>query len=1619
MWICFLTAWAAPSEHTVEAVGRHEIVVDLPTFGRYAFEARSEVGTALQLVDRMEGPGPRVGTVGERDGRIDAFFDRGQAKVVTHAPLDGRGNAVVTVTPFERVGSTPQLVPNEPILTELEDREERAFWVDASGPVAFEVVGRFLGDVRLWRDGTWLVGARPRCGAVDPVEGQPLQRCVLTTNLEAGLYQLVAYGGPGDAWANEAPDSILSVRWDAPKLPASGQRVGRIGPTGMEFFKIDGSPDTVQLALPEIAHASVDLRTWSNDRVFDVISGGGRITDESRTPETVTTHSGGSPKVIAVQGIPGQRFTLTWFDQRSATDRVSANGEVLVTTLSTARPSDDLALTGIFYRTTPEGQVVLVKHAGIALDSGTRFEQRFNLLSTATLFVELDEEADVKFEVTEGKADLRFERYFTTPPKGYKPPPSRRNAWADRHGAGTYVLTITPADPGIVTLAGYRNSWSDMASAAVKDLKRIPIRPGIATKLDLDWNAPVQFTRSTPPGRQSGFDVRELPLDPRRPVSLPLAPGERFAIPVKTEEATRLRATLPNGELLPLHGFGNANTELNLPIGTFAIQVVNDTDKPVLAVLGAVEEPVPPRPLPPERLQGLPDFPKLTFAKGWYADLDRDQTQTLMLDVPRDGLYQLESTGLLATTGTLRSRIVLDLGTGDQNGVGRNFRVARYLRSGSYQVTVGTRGLSTGHLGVVLKAANVRDGGKLDDGETARVTLEPGEGIAYTFEVPEASTWTVKTTGQTQTFACRLEDADGWPVTGTSANCDLRIGLQPGSYTLQSLPGSVQTRRITTVQRVRPEDERQGHGPFALTLGEPGFHTWVEPPGDGDRPVDTWTFSLPADASVTLDPGDEMAGSLMKGGKALERLSPGRTWTGTLEKGEYALELRAARRGTGIPYRIRVATDALTVGQRRSVSLPTRIPLLVGEAGLVTVYSTGTNDVRARLENPEGRVVAANDDRPDDWNFRISEWMGPGTWTLDLQSVSGSSSTTVHVEAPAETEGVELKVGGKPHVLTVGAGTVVHPLKLGATKDVVTAVAKAGQNVGIGLEIKTPDGWTSLGTAVGTEPALLGRRTPGHETRLRVWSLDGRSGTVSVELDAPNPRSPTEEQLTGGYALANGGWFAMDGKGVPSGLFRITGDRTGLMICARLGRPCHPAGSVVALNDRAVLFGRRAQLVRADLAGEPVPVELDDRPTAIETGLKGLSVLEIRAASETALARFGTDSATAVTADGSLAIGSGGVEVWGVGVGRARAVALRQIRTPWDREEAWQGEIPARTALMLPVAKDGRSYTVSLERGLVAQAGGSSLWADLDATRGTLTGGGMLVLANPTDTPALAMVHPPAAAMAPVVAGQPHERFASRAGTEVLDVPAADGRLRVANAELTYLRSDGVLVRGDTADIGPGGTAWVRHGKGWYAAWSDAGGPGPWPASKGEKIDVPVGVTHLEADQPYAVLVEVDGQRRVEWRPDGGSVDILARTAGKVRVRGLSGANVTPTVDSQEVVAITEGLGPEVLLDAGGSKWFRFELAADTAVGIGVRAGADRVTATLVSPDGQVVASGVVRRADLKAGTWYLRISQPADAAPVRARPAVAGIDPPDDGPPDNVVRSYLEKAGFVPGGAR
>src|SRR5262245_6765667 len=123
---------AVLSRATVPARGRQEAVLRVGAFGRYAIRVASPQGTALQLVDRIAGPGETRGTVGKTDGRLDVFLDRGEYQVVTWAHESGSGDARLDVRGFteQNAPAPPLLVELKPVESTLDDLEQRSYWLD-------------------------------------------------------------------------------------------------------------------------------------------------------------------------------------------------------------------------------------------------------------------------------------------------------------------------------------------------------------------------------------------------------------------------------------------------------------------------------------------------------------------------------------------------------------------------------------------------------------------------------------------------------------------------------------------------------------------------------------------------------------------------------------------------------------------------------------------------------------------------------------------------------------------------------------------------------------------------------------------------------------------------------------------------------------------------------------------------------------------------------------------------------------------------------------------------------------------------------------------------------------------------------------------------------------------------------------------------------------------------------------------------------------------------------------------------------------------------------------------------------------------------------------------------
>jgi hypothetical protein len=1691
-------AGVALERASLAAAGRQATVLRVARFGRVAIVARSGQGASLEVVDRMAGSLGSDGAAGERDGRLDLFLERGEYRVVTASHAMASGSVALEARAFEErnAATPPRLVELKPLAASLGDFEQLSYWLEVAEArtVALEAAGRCLSELRLWRDGQWLVDAAPELQLVQPRSGRPLRLLRLATRLDPGLYLLTAYGGPPQPWAEDDGSHPFHLRFGIPRLPEAGRRRFAVSPFGVDRYRVPGGATYFRLELPEARPATLRVGWFEPDAPFAEDGVATEITKESLPPIAETMQDGDPERehVVTVGGAEADAYLLQHFEARREYP-FTASGDYWLSTIHSGAPEDSLDATAVVTLSSKARRVEPFLAQAVELDTRTGWGRRANLLAPASLFLHVKEAGAYEVLAKGVEARFRIEPFFVFRPEGYKAPPARGSGSRWDLDAGYWVLTAEPVRKGIVDLvvrpAGLVGLALDALGLGKDTAEAGPARGGVRfPRVALDRERSYCLYLNQQPDVEAGVILRPLPLDLSDALFVSQRPGEELSVPFTLRDAGTLRAEAEDGNLLEVAVDGGAwQTSVEVGPGTHTAAVRNSgpgTRQYSLLVEPALLDPKTPLPaLPDAALASLPDLPALAEGPPRSLDLARRASASFLVRADRPGLYRLESTGLLATQGNLRTRTVTSLLRESANGVGRNFLLQPFLREGDYQLSVTTEGLSAGRLGVSLQRARVRDGGFLTSGLPARATLAPGEAVAYRFVITKPGEFRIRALGLSRTFRCRLEDRDGWPLATPGVEADLTRDFPPGRYRLVILPEATEARVVTAIEPVRRPVQRTGHGPHRLALARRVVHAWLEPEAGGERTPDAWLFTLPAPAEVRIELTGEMQGRLLRleGPDAVEAASipPLGGFKGPLAAGRYRLEAVCSRQNNRAPYQVGVWPEPLVAGLDRELAAPAEVPVAVGETGLVVLASFGTSDVRARLYDEAGRLVAANDDRPDDWNFEIARSLSAGRYRLRVDPVgSAAARTSVSMRVPREDAKPALALPASRE-LRLGRTVQAYPLSLPQGSELLIASATARESVALALEVRVGEAWRTLGTASG-RAARLEAVLPAEAAaaRLRAWSVDRRDASARLTVAALTPPPAREQALASGLALE-----PVPGISPPVAALAVELERPGLLRLedasvrwsARPGSVLADAGAIVPVTGRRLWLVRDAasrpaeklRAARVVIAASATRFPLSpDAPATLDVGPSDGPVL-VTASSQAGQpgVALGPASDEARPGGGPLAVAEGSAVavalrasgqaalVWSAAPGapdgevRVEAAAFEPPRVERVALGSWEGVVEGRKARAFALPKGRKRLRLALDAGLVAVLSQGDVvasvhWAAAAAAAETLeSDADRLTLMAPREGggrfAALAFAVPEGDALPPVAPGSPFEAGQDRAGVLRLAVAAAERatlHVRGAGGAATYVAADGRVERGTDLRVGPGGTLVVPHVPGLLLCWADEPGtPGPDVATRSAPVEVrlpsavrlsgperalkvaprePV-VLHLRSATPMVTLLRRDGGApRVDVHAQGVALDAyLPGGAAELVLRGLADAPLHGVAEltSTPVTPIDEGLGPEVLLAPGATRVFSFSVESERAVGIGVRAGADVVDATLRDAAGVTLGSGVVQMPTLAPGTYLLALRAPEDAAPVRARPALAGLRLPDTGPPDAVVRGYLE----------
>jgi uncharacterized protein len=1531
------------SREIIGPSGEPDVLLQVTAPGRFAVRVESATGTALQLVDMIQGPGEIAGDAGMRDGRLDILLDIGTYKIRTSRDPKAAGESKLTVLPF-RDAEPPSrsLIHGGELATALSDLEQRSFWVAVRKPgrVSIEAAGRALGDLRLWRNGRDLSELKPRLRTVEPNSGRPLTSARLEGTVEPGVYLATAYGRSPLPWADGSADSPLHLRVGDPPLLAGGWAEGTVGPFGTARYALPAAPSYLRLDMPEPAPARVTVVRRGETLASAEIS------KRSREPVAEVRPSSGGERVVEIAASEGQPFRLRALEP--ATSRsISGSGPHWIALDVSGEGADELPATALLARMDPKGGATVLASDLPRIGQGQAWRRRFNLRGASTILFEATGPVPVAV-----KAEGVGTRVSIEPLLGRTAPRvdgKTRSRWDLE--AGWYSLRVEPVNNAVGVLdltIGPPGLAPDLPKPGPE---RLTIPFGVHT---LAKDGSHSLLVNVAPGLVTAPVARALPADlGAAPLSVMQKPGQPLELPVRLPAQGDVRAAEPSGAAVPFARLREALEE-NASARIVTLRLP-PSERPRLVTLWSVDEPGATGELP--RFERPVDLDLVRAGQPRFFDLARDEPKSFALDVPEGGLYRVETLGRLQTSAAISTSFIPSLDKDKASGPGENALVQSYLRAGRYRVMV-SASESNGRLGLLARPARLIEGDRLLPEGSVRASLDAGAGVAFPIEVAESGSYRLDLLGLGRTFTARLEDADGWPLAKPGELAVLQRRFDAGRYRLVVLPEPVDARVIARLQPVRPAEAAEGHGPHTLPFDSTQTHQWREPQGRGDpRVPDRWEFALQGAADVTIEIGDGMIGELKQADapgqpvdKVVTKIVAKSGFSGRLEAGAYAVEARSLGRNDRLDYALTLRAKELQPGRPRRVSLPAALPFTVAEERVASLTTFGSIDVRAVLRGADGRVIERVDDRADDWNIALSRRLPAGAYVLELSALPGAKASgggderqesssgqesssaagdsdagdaraepasgdspsggfdgdTVEValSLPATGEARELRFDG----VARAEGPEVHRFSIPAPAPgslVLVAARGAGEFV-LSLERQEPDGrWATRGLDRGKSPLVAApAEADGRPWRVSAWAVDGGAAALSVAARAVmRPAQPLGEVALEPVALDPLGEPVFAGLAAAPGaaLVGLAAEGGSVLEGSTAGQALAPAGSLVApQSDRLWLVSRGVRKVGAVPAGQA------EERLALNLAEGAVARIPQRPVPSGAVRLWRADSTfgqpgieagrgMGVAPGSALALaGAAPLRVWNAGDSEALRVSLAsfdvRLAAPADAGAAITHNLAPGAGQSVRLPPGAKRLTLALppQTGAVAGRDGPdpvTVWSGAEPASRTLEGAWAdIMLVNVGDATAAV-----SAIMAPVqgeprrlATGEASKGFVGAAGSIAMPVEAAAGdRLAVAGATATFVARDGKVLRGTALTLPGPGELVLRHEAGLVAAWVERPGLSPWPAASARSVSPPQ-VVRLEG-AAMALGLDADAPRLLHVRS---TAPVILALAGKGEAGG-------------------------------------------------------------------------------------------------------------------------------------
>lgn len=779
----------------MDAAGLSETVINIEKWGRYSIEVQSPEGTALQLIDKKIGLREQSGIVGETNGRIDAFLDFGQYKIVTQSHSKGKVKPQLKVFPFQELNQeNPQyLNPLREYEETLKDHEQRSYWIYLPNDttVFLEVLGRNVADVQMWQNGQWRIDLKRSSIYSYPSVNKPLKGYRIIQYLKSGYYQLTIYGGPVVEWTEQSEKHPLYFRWNLPRFASTGVGAYNVSAVGYTQFLVS-STDFISISSNDKKKTLILSAVPYNENSSS-FSGGSIDSIHAKSSEPVCSikpySSSSGYYVVRVSGDPGRKFTIKTLKRFNSNLYPQKNNTYWFSTLHSGYVKDQIGVTGGIVCVTNHHEIVQLSIDTV--DAKRRIKRSFNCLGSISLHVWIGEQGKYDFIPDGTEMYLSVRRFMTD--TVFSTLESSSSKFSLELEPGMYLVELSPRANGIGTLEIKRSTLLGFA----KDLvgmqgEKTVISPNLQfTSVQFDRNKSYNvFVNSLSP-EITGVIFRSLPMDLEEPLPVYVVPGQPVSFPVTVSKPSTIFVTDEQGRKFNyLINGKQAQSSNKIEKGTHTITLTSDSLICVVARTVRLDHlpSAKPEPFPTGKDSPLPVFDELTVGKPSFFNLDRSDFKVFEFTISEPGVYRFETTGRLKTSLTLRDRFIVKTHQEAANGIGRNALIQTYLLPGRYQTIAQTQYQSAGRLGIQIVKNEMINGGILTTKREKRHIVPLGAGIIYQVDIPEEASYHIVSQGQAGTFMARFDDADGWPLIQPGDRSDFIRKLKTGSYYLISLP---------------------------------------------------------------------------------------------------------------------------------------------------------------------------------------------------------------------------------------------------------------------------------------------------------------------------------------------------------------------------------------------------------------------------------------------------------------------------------------------------------------------------------------------------------------------------------------------------------------------------------------------------------------------------------------------------------------------------------------------------------------------------------------------------------------------------------------------------------------